>query len=384
MLTLPPVATIGIIGGGQLGMMLVREAQRMGYRSCIWDPASDCPASRLADYTITAPFSDSSAANELAQRSDVITYEFEHIDASIVQKLEQHYQVFPSSTLLSISQHRLREKAALQEFGIPVVEYKYIPSAEHIGTILNALHYPTVVKTATAGYDGKGQSVIRTPLDKERFIASAKELNGEFIVEKFLNLQCEISVIVARGKDGTSVTFPVAENEHRENILHISRVPARISTELQQEAVRLAHSIAVRLNLIGVLCIEMFVTENNSLIVNELAPRPHNSGHYSLDACTISQFEAVIRTICGLPLPAPQLLSPCAMINILGKHIRGLNVNRLLSIDGVKLHLYGKSKIEPNRKMGHITITAHSPELLQNRLQEIETLLCSVHTASND
>ncbi|MFN0158798.1 MAG: 5-(carboxyamino)imidazole ribonucleotide synthase [Bacteroidota bacterium] len=370
---LPP-STIGIIGGGQLGMMTIREAQRMGYRTIVWDPDPACPASRLADKTITAPYTDAKASAAMATKADVITYEFENINAATVTTLEQTKIVRPGSSILKISQHRRREKLELRRHGFPTAPFTFATNVPELESAITEIGLPVVVKTATSGYDGKGQSVLRTNSDVENFFGTLGS-PGEYVVEKFVMLQCELSVIVARSLNGNAVSFPVAENEHRENILHVSIIPARISERLRKESEKLARSIADTLSVVGILCVEMFVTIEGALLVNELAPRPHNSGHYTLDACSISQFEALVRTVCGLPVAPPALLTSCAMVNILGKHMSRLDIPALLEIEGIKLHLYGKTIVQPKRKMGHVTILGTTPREVEQRMAKVHRLL---------
>jgi 5-(carboxyamino)imidazole ribonucleotide synthase len=373
-LTLLPPAAIGIIGGGQLGMMIIREAQRMGYRSIVWDRDESCPAARLADETILAPFDDLNAAQRLAEAADVVTYEFEHINADVVRWIEARMHVHPDSRILSIAQHRRMEKEELRRRGFPLAN---AASAVNIGQLeeaVRAVGFPAVVKTATAGYDGKGQTVLHTSRMLEEHI-NRNNSAADLVVEEWLSLQCELSVVAVRGRDGTVRTFPVSENVHRNNILHTCRIPARVSDPLRANAERLAVAIIESFQVVGLLCVEMFVTSDGRLLVNELAPRPHNSGHYTLDACSISQFEALVRAICNLPIPSPQLLAPCAMVNILGKHLARLPVPAALSVKGAKLHLYGKARIEEARKMGHITVVRETPEDVESALGELTSLI---------
>lgn len=371
---LPP-ATIGIIGGGQLGMMLIREAQRMGYRSIVLDPDPQCPASRLADETITAPFEDIDAADKLAQRASVITYEFESINPDVVERIEQTKPVYPGSGILRVAQNRRLEKEELSRRGFPVVRFRIARTSAEIAAAIESLGYPVVLKTSTGGYDGKGQAVIRDRSEADRFLAAVKLAASEYVVEEFLELEREISVLVARTKEGAIVAFPPSENAHRENILHTTFVPARLPESVQDEAKKLACSIIESFQMVGLLCVEMFVTTGGKVVVNELAPRPHNSGHYSLDACTISQFEMLLRTICGLQVSAPTLLTPCAMINILGKHLTRLDLDKLFHISGVKLHLYGKTRVEPRRKMGHVTILKRTQSEVEEAVTVIEEMI---------
>jgi 5-(carboxyamino)imidazole ribonucleotide synthase len=405
-----PGTTFGVVGGGQLGMMILREAQRMGYRTCVWDPSSDCPAGRLADIRIIAPYNEPTALSTFASSVYAATYEFENIDAAPIQTLESKIPFAPDSKLLSIAQHRSTEKNELRKGGFPTVKFAEADSAQGIRDAVTSIGLPVVIKTATSGYDGKGQTVVKSSDDLENFLRLQSPLERSeirpavgtdsehrpglvepsgkprlypsqkihYVIEQLVDLACEVSVIVVRGRDGEIVTYPVGENEHCENILHITRVPARVSESLQKQAIELGKSVAEHFGLVGLLCVEMFVTKSGELLVNELAPRPHNSGHYSLDACTVSQFESVIRAVCGLPIAAPHLLTPCAMINILGKHLQRLdekNMQGLLRLDGVKLHLYGKTRLEPKRKMGHITVLGPTPELVESQLKKIEEII---------
>lgn len=370
-----PPGTIGVIGGGQLGMMAIREAQRMGYRSIVWDPDPECPASRLADQTISAPWDDFNAAGRLAEGADVVTFEFENISPETVAWLEERKPVHPGSAILRVSQHRRVEKAELRRRGFPVVDYAVATTREELSSSIQKLGLPVVVKTATAGYDGKGQAVLQSQADLDAFLRAIAGTPREFVVEQFLDLACEVSVLVVREDDGTVIAYPVQENEHRENILATTLVPARIPREVSDEAVRMSRGIIESFGIIGVLCVEMFVTRDGRVIVNELAPRPHNSGHYSLDACDISQFEALIRAICGVPFHVPQLLAPCAMVNLLGRNLDALQVNSLMEIPGVKLHLYGKRRREPKRKMGHVTVLGPSQDHVLGLLPTVYELI---------
>lgn len=371
---LPP-STLGIIGGGQLGMMTIREAHRMGYRTVVWDPDPECPAARLADEVIAAPFSAAEAAEQLASHAHVITYEFENVDPQIITVLEHNHTVHPSGRILMTCRHRPTEKAALHAGGCATVEYREANDSSSIATAIAQIGLPVVVKTSHSGYDGKGQTVLSTQRQADAFLATVPTMEGGYVVEQWVSLAHEVSVIVARRADGTMRTFPVAENVHRDNILHTTRVPAAVPPELQTEAQRTARGIAEHLGLVGLLCVEMFVTTKGRLLVNELAPRPHNSGHYTLDACDMSQFEAHVRTVCGLPLPEPTLLTSCIMVNLLGKHLARLDVSRLLEIPGIKLHLYGKSRSEERRKMGHVTIMGDTERAVLDKADEVKKLI---------
>lgn len=371
---LPP-SVIGIIGGGQLGMMTIREAHRMGYRSVVWDPDPDCPASRLADETFTAPFSDLPSAKRFVDKVDVVTFEFEHIDVATVEWIEDRKPVLPGSKILKISQNRILEKKELSGKGFPIADFRVSKSDAEMVKGIEELGFPVVIKTATAGYDGKGQSVLADQNQVSAFLEIDHEDDREYVIEKFVDLQCELSVIVVRGEDGTIELFPLVENEHRENILYKSIIPARVSESAQKKAYELASEIVSAFDLVGVLCVEMFLTKDDEILVNELAPRPHNSGHFSLDACSISQFEALVRTVCNLPLSKPRLLSPCAMINLLGEDLKKINYEEIQRNPGVKTHLYGKKRIEPKRKMGHLTVLAEDLSKVEEKVLYIENLL---------
>ena len=352
--TIMPYKTIGIIGGGQLGRMMCLAAKAMGYNVAVLDPTPDCPCGQVAGTEITANYNDMAAIKKLADISDVITYEFENIDYEALSWLEENSYLPQGSEVLKITQNRFREKSAISEMGIPVADFFLIDSAE---SLEKHFFFPSVIKTVSGGYDGKGQIVIKSRDD----FSAAKNLaeKHECILEKWIPFDREISVIIARSTNGESNVFPVAENIHVDNILHKSIVPARISGTLELKAIHYARKIAETLNIVGVLAIEMFVS-GDDIYVNELAPRPHNSGHYTIDACVTSQFEQHIRAICGLPLGDTSLHSPVVMVNILGDHLNKKELFRLekflpLMSNG-KLHLYGKKEARDKRKMGHINM----------------------------
>jgi len=358
-----PYQTIGIIGGGQLGRMMSLAAKSMGYYTAILDPTPNCPAAQVADIEITAAYNDMEAIKKLAEISDVITYEFENIDYDALAYLEKHAYLPQGSDVLKITQHRFREKSAIADMDIPVADFCLIESAEDLEA---KVYYPSVLKTTTGGYDGKGQVVLRSEAD----LAQGKELaaKSECILEKFMPFSMEISVIVARSTSGETAVFPVSENVHVNNILHLSIVPARISKAVEQEALDYAHKIAENLNVIGVLAIEMFVVDDK-IYINELAPRPHNSGHYTIDACLTSQFEQHIRAVCGIPLGDTALHTPVVMVNILGDHMDQENMENLspyLPLLGTgKLHLYGKAQAVDKRKMGHVNVLGEPDTVLE-------------------
>jgi 5-(carboxyamino)imidazole ribonucleotide synthase len=349
-----PGATIGILGGGQLGRMTAIEARKMGYRIACLDPVPDCPCGQVADEQIVAGFDDMAAAIRLAEKSDVLVYEFENIDARLVEDLAQRYNLPQKSAILSIAQNRIAEKQQLNQNGFAVAPFHVVRSDNDLVMGMERIGFPAMLKTATGGYDGKGQWVLRTPEELKKISAMVQESQQEWVLEKQISFSHEISVIVCRKENGEIAVYPVSENIHRENILHISVVPARIPQPVEEKATEIARRIADHFQLVGVLAIEYFVTPQG-LLVNEIAPRPHNSGHYTLDACFTSQFEQLIRAVCGLPLGSVNLMTPVVMINILGSDLP-LVLDRLTDFPGdVKIHLYGKPHDSPpKRKIGHL------------------------------
>lgn len=350
---LMPGSTIGILGGGQLGRMMTVSAKEMGFRVGVLDPTADCPAAQLADWQIVAEYDDVFALEELAKRSDVITYEFENVDVDALAAVEEIANVPQGTEMLAITQDRLLEKAFLEENNIVIAPHATIINPSDILDEIDAIGYPCVLKTTRGGYDGKGQFVLH---DKKDLAPSMDLLKvGTCVLEAWIPFEKEISVLVAGNGMGDTTVFPVVENIHRNNILHETIAPARITNEVSEEAQRIAKVIAKSLNLSGVLAVEMFLTKTGGLYVNELAPRPHNSGHYSIEACSISQFDAHIRGICGWPLPEVRLLSRALMVNVLGDELP----ETMTMIDQKpdwQFHYYGKAEPMPGRKMGHITI----------------------------
>ncbi|MBL3821242.1 5-(carboxyamino)imidazole ribonucleotide synthase [Bacillus sp. BSL6] len=363
-----PGKTIGIIGGGQLGRMMALAAKEMGYKIAVLDPTKNSPCAQVADIEIVASYDDLKAIQHLAEISDVVTYEFENIDYRCLQWLEKHAYLPQGSQLLSKTQNRFTEKNAIEKAGLPVATYRLVQTQEQLTEAITELSYPSVLKTTTGGYDGKGQVVLRSEADvgEARKLANA----AECILEKWVPFEKEVSVIVIRSVSGETKVFPVAENIHVNNILHESIVPARITEELSQKAIAYAKVLADELELVGTLAVEMFVTADGKIYINELAPRPHNSGHYTQDACETSQFGQHIRAICNLPLGETNLLKPVVMVNILGEHIEGVlrQVNRLT---GCYLHLYGKEEAKAQRKMGHVNILNDNIEVALEKAKSL-------------
>lgn len=347
-----PGQTIGIIGGGQLGRMMALDAKNMGYRIAVLDPAADSPCGQAADIEITAAYSDIDAIKQLASVSDVITYEFENIDYNALVWLENNAYLPQGSRLLSLTQDRQTEKEAIQETGCQVAPYSILENGNGLEDALEDIGFPAVLKTCRGGYDGKGQAVIKSPADIEE---AEKLLNlGKCILEKWVPFEKELSIIVTRNPSGDVKVFPAAENVHRENILHLSIVPARITADIEKRAKDAALKLAERFELVGTLAVEMFLTEDGEIFINELAPRPHNSGHYTMDLCETSQFEQHIRSVCNLPLGRTDLLKKGLMVNVLGEHLEAV-LNNLSFLDEAALYLYGKKENKPKRKMGHVT-----------------------------
>jgi len=363
---LNPGSTIGIIGGGQLGRMLAIAARQMDYKTVVLDPDSNCPAGQVADRVIRSEYSDLKASSELAALADVVTYEFENVDADSVSSAEKHKPVRPSSTVLRTTQNRLHEKKALLEAGIPVANFRKVDSLKDLEDAASVLGYPMVLKTATEGYDGKGQSIIHGEHDLAISYDQLNARNVELIVEQFVYFKAEVSTICARTADGMTATFDPSENIHRNHILDTSIVPARIDESVAGKARIVATNIAEKLDVIGLIAVEMFVTQENDILVNELAPRPHNSGHYTMDGCDTSQFEQLVRVLAGMPITLPKLHSPTVMVNLLGEIWEDTGGNpdwqRALEMPGVSLHLYGKSAARVGRKMGHINVVAETVE----------------------
>jgi 5-(carboxyamino)imidazole ribonucleotide synthase len=349
-----PGSTIGVMGGGQLGRMLAIAARRMGYRVHTFSPDEDTPTGQLADREVAARYDDAAAVRDFARGVDVLTFEFENIPVQTVEWATECCTVRPSAQVLHICQHRLREKEFLDQAGIPLPGFMAVGSAGDLAAAAVELGLPAVLKTAAFGYDGKGQRKI-APGDNLAE-AWAPFAGTGAVLEQFVRFEKEISVLVARGADGATVTYPVCENVHRNHILDVTIVPAGISAQAAEKARALAVEIAEQLDLVGLLAVEMFLLADGGILINELAPRPHNSGHYSFDASVTSQFEQQLRAVCGLPLGNTDSLRPAAMVNLLGDVWAGGEPDwaAVLAMPDVKLHLYGKAEPRAGRKMGHL------------------------------
>ena len=354
---LPP-AVLGLLGGGQLGRYFTLSARTMGYRVWVLDPDPDSPAGRLADRHFCAAFNDPEALAELAAHADVITCEFENVPAASAEWLAAHAPMRPNPRALAIAQDRIAEKRFLEEAGVAVAPWLEVDSVAAARAAVPDWDFPAILKTARLGYDGKGQ----VPVSASGGVVRAFRNLGEVpcVLEQQVELDREVSVVLARDPDGRCRSFPVAENVHRQGILHLSRVPARIDAATRAQAEAVAQRIAEHLDYCGVLAIEFFVCGSGELLVNEMAPRPHNSGHYTLDAATVSQFEQQVRAICGLALAPADLTAPVAMVNLLGDlwpEGQSLpDLSRVLAQGRARLHLYGKPVARPGRKMGHVNL----------------------------
>ena len=357
-----PNSTIGVFGSGQLGRMFAIEARKMGYRVHTFSPDSDTPTGQVADIETSAPYEDLDAVREFARSVDVVTFEFENVPSATVEAASEFVGVHPRGDILHTTQNRLREKTFLSDNGYPVTPFRKIKLIEDLYHAVQKLGASAVLKTAGFGYDGKGQSRMRTAADIEPSFAA---LNGaEGIFEAFVEFDKEVSVVCAGGQDGSFAHFGVIENAHSNHILDVSFAPADVSSTVASQAVAIARSIVETSGYVGTLCVEFFLTKDGKLLVNELAPRPHNSGHLTFDACVTSQFEQQLRAVCGLPLGSTEFCKPAAMVNLLGDIWEGGEPrwDRAIGTPGVKLHLYGKAEARPGRKMGHITALADSAE----------------------
>ncbi|WP_148686455.1 5-(carboxyamino)imidazole ribonucleotide synthase [Candidatus Nitrosocosmicus hydrocola] len=351
---------LGIIGGGQLGKMLAMEAKRMFMKVVILDPTINCPASCIADKVIEGSFSDEQKINELAQEVDLVTYEIELANATALNNLEQSgVQVHPSPKTLSIIQNKFRQKKFLRENKIDVPDFEFVLNEEQVNKVCSEYGFPVLLKACENSYDGRGNYLIRS--QSEIKIALEYFSGRECMLEKFVNFKKEISIMIARNASGCISYFPVVENIHEEHILKTTIAPARISKVVEGKAIDLAVRTMESLKGSGIFGIEMFLGEDDEVLINEIAPRPHNSGHYSIEACSISQFEQHIRAILDYPMPQPRLESKAVMMNILGPpDLSGpyflSGIREILALPGVRIHLYGKADTKPKRKLGHITI----------------------------
>lgn len=362
-----PGAALGVLGSGQLGRMFTIAARRMGYRVHTFSPDEDTPTGQVADLEITAPYNDLDALRAFARQVAVVTFEFENVPSEAIEAIEAIAPVRPSAVALHTTQQRAREKGFLADAGFPTTPYAPAATLDELRDAIARVGTPAIVKTAAFGYDGKGQHVARRVDDAERIFSAIG--HQEAVVEKHIHLQAELSVVAARGLDGETVEYPVFENRHRHHILDLTTAPARVPSEIAARAIAITRAILKELQYVGVLCVEFFLSTDGELMVNELAPRPHNSGHLTFDASVTSQFEQQVRAICGLPLGSTELLRPAAMVNLLGDLWEAGEPNwaAACAVPGVKLHLYGKSEPRRGRKMGHITAMGRTVDEAQDR-----------------
>jgi len=345
-----PGATLGVLGGGQLGRMFCMAARNMGYITVVLDPDPKSPAAEVADHHLQADYTHHVSLAKMAKMCDVITIEFENVPAESLKFLSAHKPVHPSAEAVAIARHRIREKDYADASGLNPAPYALISSAEDFDAAISITKLPAIIKTTTLGYDGKGQQIIN---DKAQLKAAFNELGQvECVLERKMDLALEISVLLARNVNGDVACYPPAENEHVNGVLHKSIVPARVNEAIAEKARQQAIGLADKINYVGVLAVEFFITTDNQLIFNEMAPRPHNSGHYTMDAAVVSQFEQQVRVICGLKPGDARLTSPVVMMNLLGD-LWPVNWQLCLDDPALKLHLYGKHEARPGRKMGH-------------------------------
>jgi 5-(carboxyamino)imidazole ribonucleotide synthase len=370
-----PGGAIGVLGSGQLGRMMALAARRMGFRVHTLSPGTDTPTGQVADVEIAADYDDLEAIRAFARGVDVVTFEFENVSADAADAAAEFAPVRPSGAALHITQQRAREKAFLADRGFPVAPFARVQSIDELAVALGTVGLPAIVKTAVFGYDGKGQHRIAA-------IEQAEATWGlighqEAIVEQVVDFACEISVVAARGLDGAMVDYGAIENRHVNHILDLSVAPARVPPAVAAEASALARRVLEELGYVGVLCVEFFVTRDNRLLVNEIAPRPHNSGHLTIEACATSQFEQQVRAVCGLALGSTEQPRPAAMVNLLGEVWKDgePDWDAALSVPGAALHLYGKGDPRPGRKMGHITVVADTAGNAAARALEARAVL---------
>ena len=353
-----PGAAVGVLGSGQLGRMFALAARRMGYRVHTLSPDSDTPTGQVADVEVVSSYDDLDAVRKFARSVKVVTFEFENVPAATAAAAAECAPVRPAGLVLHTTQHRLREKSFLADHGFPTTAFRAIRSLEDVRKATKDLRLPAILKTASFGYDGKGQHKATTTAEAEAVVRAAPGV--EFIYEAFVDFDREVSVVAARGTDGSFAHWGVIENTHRNHILDLSISPANVPSKVEGEAIEIARGILEKLQVVGVLCVEFFLSRDGRLLVNELAPRPHNSGHLTIDAHVTSQFEQQLRAVCGLPLGSTERLRAAAMSNLLGDLWSGGEPNwaAACALPDVKLHLYGKSDPRAGRKMGHITALA--------------------------
>lgn len=372
---------LGIIGGGQLGKMMIQACSKWSITTTVLDPSPKCPASPLSDHLVVAGFRDEAGLAEIARETHVLTCEFEHISTDGLQSLErQGYTVYPKAESLKIIQNKYHQKKTLKEHGLPVGPFALIEKEEDLADFGQRWGYPYMLKTATEAYDGKGNHLVVSPLQNQEAYHFLSQRSSMIYAEAFVDFEKEISILCCRGKDGTIATYPPAENIHKESILYQTLAPARITREQTEAAQQIAAQISTLFDAVGIFCVEMFLDPDGQLLINEVAPRPHNSGHFTIEACITSQFENHVRAVLGLPLGSTRQLAPAVMRNLLGEPdhagrpiVAGLE--EAFKIPGLHLHFYGKEETRPQRKMGHFTVLADTAEEALSLADQAESTL---------
>lgn len=368
-----PESTIGIIGGGQLGRMIGIAAKQMGYKIAVLEPIKNGPCAQIADYEINTKYDDVAGLRKLLEISDVVTYEFENISSNVIERVQSYGYLPQGIKPLIISQNRKIEKTVINALGHLTAPFEIVKSKDELKHAVQSIKLPAVLKTTTGGYDGKGQVVIKSEDD---FKKCDKLLEQECILERYINFEKEISVVVTRSVNNEVKVFPIGENIHINNILHQTIVPAKVAKSVKENAQAIAIDLMEKLDFIGTMAIEMFVTKDDEILINEIAPRPHNSGHYTIEGCFTSQFEQHVRAICGLKLGNCELRQPIIMINLLGQHMDRIpKIIENEQFNKIKLHIYGKEIIKHNRKMGHITICGEEQDKLLEGVNQLLLLL---------
>ena len=374
-----PGAVIGVLGSGQLGRMLALAAGRLGYRVHTYSPEADSPTGHVADAEIVGEYADLDALRRFADGVDAVTFEFENVPSASVAAIAERALVRPAGSVLHTTHHRGREKSFLSRAGLPVAPYALVDTLDDLSAALTRLGLPAVLKTASFGYDGKGQARIDRAEDA---LAAWDRLGRQpAVLEAFVDFERELSVVAARGADGQFAHYGVIENAHAHHILDVSIAPARVPPQVQRDALAIARATLEALDVVGVLCVELFLTRDGRVLVNELAPRTHNSGHLTIDACATSQFEQQLRAVCGLPLGATDLVRPAAMANLLGDLWQDGEPRwaDALARPGIRLHLYGKRDAKPGRKMGHLTVLADTPDAAAALVRDARAALTGSH-----
>jgi len=370
---------LGMLGGGQLGCFFAIAARQLGYRVTVWDPNPAAPAASWATHFIHASFSDRHARHEFARSCVAGSYEWENVPLSLVEALEKEMPFRPGSRILSLSQNRMREKSVLKGAGFPLAPYRPVKEKQALHEAAQSLGLPVILKCAEAGYDGQGQWRLKSQQDVARLGSELQTRPSGWVLEKQVPYLKELSIVAARDEAGHFVAYPVTENTHDRGILRYALVPADINASLSDRIAQLAKVLLEALEAVGLFCLELFLLEEEQLLINELAPRPHNSGHYSLDVCSVSQFEQQLRVLCGLPPAEPLLSSPAVLLNLLGAEILALrsrkHLEALLEIPGLKVYDYGKTKISPRRKMGHLLIRGAQASGLAGQAGHAQSIL---------